>query len=69
MNKWIIKDVMAFCDFEIIFEVLCVSRILCHNHGDEQSTQAYISEEETSYNSEYLHLSLTYCTSSRHHYM
>lgn len=29
---------MAFCDFEVIFEVLCVSRILCHNRGAEQST-------------------------------
>ena len=54
MNKWIIKDVMAFCDFQIISEVLCVFRILCDSHGTKPSAQRYVSEEET-YSSEHFH--------------
>lgn len=69
MNKWIIKDVMVFCDFQIIFEVLYLFQILHDKHEAEASTQPYISKEEISYNSEWLYLPLTCCASSRHHYM
>lgn len=45
---------MVFCNFQIIFEVLYVFRILYDNHKAEPSTQPYVSKEETYCNFEYL---------------
>lgn len=69
MNKWIIKDVMVFCDFQIIFEILYVFWILHDKREAEPSSQSYLTKEETSCNSEYLYSPLTCCASSRQHYM
>ena len=49
---------MAFCDFQIISEVLCVFRILCDSHGAKPSVQPYVMEGETS-SSEHFHSPLT----------
>lgn len=38
MSKWIIKDVMVFCDFQIIFEVSYVFWILHDKREAEPST-------------------------------
>lgn len=49
MDKYIIKDVMDFCDFKFIFEV-CISLELWwidDNHVVEPSIPLYIIEKET----------------------